>query len=240
MKLSQSTILITGASQGIGRALAAHFGKRCRQTIVTARSETHLRHTEDHVRSQGGSCEFIAADLTDRESIEALAATLRQRNVSIDVLVHNAADVTSKPFEATSLGEIDCLIRTNVIGPLQLTRDSLGLWRADGLKSIVFISSLAGYKPDPHQTVYSISKAAVNGTALALRAELGPSGFTVINVALSSVDLNDVGSARRVPVRRVCERIERAIIQKEPEIFLSPVSRVLMRLYGMFPGLMRF
>jgi short-subunit dehydrogenase len=239
-ELSGATVLITGASQGIGRALAGHFGARCRHVVVTARRESDLDHTVARVRQQGGSCDFIAADLSRREDIERLASTLVERGVRVDVLVHNAADVTSKAFAETSLGEIDALVSTNVIGPLQLTRALLGHFRPDGLKTIVWISSLSGYKPNPAQTVYSITKSAVNGAALALRAELGGQGFTLVNAPLSSVDLANLGGEGRVPVHRVCTLIEQAIRHRKHEVFISPTSRMLMRFYGMFPGLMRF
>ena len=238
--LSNASMLITGASQGIGRALAQHFGTRCRHVIVTSRNETGLHHTAEHVRSEGGSCEFIPADLTQSEDVARLAEALREHGVKLDVLVHNAADVTSKPFAETSTGEIRSLIGTNVTGPLQLTRELMDLFGPDGLKTIVWISSLSGYKPNPTQTVYSISKAAVNASALALRAELGPQGYHVMNVPLSSVDVADIGGTGRVPVRKVCELIERGIVQGHREVFLSPFSRALMRFYGLFPGLMRF
>lgn len=240
MDLADATVLITGGSQGIGRALAGHFGTRCRHVVVTARSESGLHHTVEDVKQQGGTCDFIAADLTSRHDIERIGIELKNRDLQLDVLIHNAADVTSKPFEKTSSGEIDALITTNVIGPLQLTREVLDLFRPDGLKTIVWISSLSGYKPNPEQTVYSISKSAVNGAAMALRADLRAHGFSVMNAALSSVDPTDIGGDGRVPVHRVCEMIEDGIRNRRREVFLSPASRFLMRLYGMFPGLMRF
>lgn len=240
MKLSDATILITGASQGVGRALAAHLGTRARLVIVTARSETRLDHTVEQVKQAGGSCELVVADLRSREEVERLAGVLAERGVKLDAVIHNAADVNSKPFADTSNGEIESLITTNVIGPLQLTRELLPLFRPDGLKSIVWISSLSGYKPNPSQTVYSISKAAVNASVTALRAELGAQGYHVMNVPLSSVDLGDIGGAGRVPVRRVCAAIEDGIRRRRREVFLSPVSHVLMRIYGAFPRLMGF
>lgn len=240
MDLSNASVLITGGSQGIGRALAEHFGTRCRHVVVTARTESGLHHTVEHVRQLGGSCDFIPADLAVREDIERLAATLQERGVQLDILVHNAADVTSKPFAETSLGEIESIVTTNVTGPLQLTRALLDTFRPEGLKTIVWISSLSGYKPNVGQTVYSISKSAVNAAAIALRADLQPDGFTVINVPLSSVDVADIGGKGRVPVRRVCRLIERAVRHRHREVFLSPVSRFVMRVYGMFPRLMRF
>lgn len=240
MDLSNTSILITGASQGIGRALAEHFGTRCRYVVVTARNESGLHHTVEHVRRSGGSCDFIQADLTERGDIENLVAELQQRGVRLDILVHNAADVTSKPFADTSLGEINSLLTTNVIGPLQLTRALLEVFDPDGLKTVVWMSSLSGYKPNPEQTVYSITKSGVNAAATALRAELRPRGFHVMNVPLSSVDIADIGGEGRVPVHRVCEMIERGIRHRRREVFLSPFSRVLMRCYGAFPWLMRY
>ena len=106
---------------------------------------------------------------------------------------------------------------------------------ARGRGAIVNISSLAGYKPNPTQTVYSIAKGALNAISEALRAELGPRGVHIVNVALMSVGTGPM----KVPVETVAQRIERAIANREPKIFFYRRSKWLMRLYAAFPSLTR-
>ena len=106
---------------------------------------------------------------------------------------------------------------------------------ARGRGTIVNISSLAGYKPNPTQTVYSIAKGALNATSEALRAELGPRGVHIVNVALRSGGTGPM----KGPAETVAQRIERAIANREPEIFFYRSSKWLMRLYAAFPFLTR-
>ncbi len=239
MPLSEKTILVTGASQGIGQFLCLHFTRKRAHVIGVARSQSGLRKTADLVSDAGGRFEWHTADLIDVESLKTLATTLQDDNVGIDVLIHNAADVTSKSFGDTSLDEMDRLVHTNVTGPLQLTKLLLPLMADRSDPSIVTMSSLAGYKPNPAQTVYSVTKWAVNGLAQALRADLGPKGFHVLNVALSSVGTQHETAPGQVPVADFARALERAIERHEDELFLSGASKWLMRLYQLYPPLAR-
>ncbi len=237
MLLRDKTVLITGASQGIGQYLCVHFARKGARMIGVARSESGLRKTAGLVSDAGGRFDWHIADLSDAASLKALATALQEDDAGVDVLIHNAADVTSKSFEDTSLDEMDRLVATNVTGPLQLTKLLLPLMADRGDPSIVTISSLAGYKPNPAQTVYSVTKWAVNGLAHALRAELGPRGFHVLNVALSSVGTKDATEPGQVPVADFAQALERAIERREDELFLSGASKWLMRLYQLYPPL---
>lgn len=232
-------MLITGASQGIGRALAVHFAAKAAELILTARSESKLKETAKMVELAGGRCAYHASDLRRLDTLEALTEQMRERGTKVNILVNNAADVTSKPFLETSVEEIESLIRTNVIGCLQLSRLVVPMMIERGEGMIVNVSSLAGYKPNPAQTVYSISKAAVNGMSEALRAELSGKGIHVMNVALASVGVEDEPLPGQIPVERFAARLERAIAKNETELFLSPITKWLMRLYRFYPPLAR-
>lgn len=239
MTLREKTVLITGASQGIGQYLCIYLARKCTKVIGVARSEQGLRATAAQAKDTGGNFEWHIADLTDSTSLEHLAEHLRAHETPIDILIHNAADVTSKPFEDTSLAEVDKLVQTNFTGPLQLTKLLLPLMEGRSEPMIVTFSSLAGYKPNPTQTVYSATKWAVNGMATALRAELAPKGFHVLNVALSSVGTQDDTQPGQVPVARFAHLLERALERKQDELFLSAASKWLMRLYQFYPPLGR-
>ena len=232
---AQERVLITGASRGIGRAFALHFAPRCAMTYLVARDEVRLSETAALVEKAGGACVSIVGDLRDSDSLRRVAERVGEPGVS--VLINNAADVTSKPFRQTSLAEIDSLLRTNLIGPLQLSRLLVPKMIEQGRGAIVNVSSLAGYKANPAQTVYSISKSAVNAMSEALRKELGASGIRVITLALPSVALEGESARGQVPVARVCASLERAIERGEREVFFSLASQCLMRLYRAFPAL---
>ncbi len=228
-------ILITGASQGIGRRLALHFAGKGSEVWIAARNEAALEETARMAADAGGVCHVAECDLRNRASLERLATAVGD----VDCLIHNAADVTSRPLTETSLEEIESIVATNITGPLELTRLLLPGMRARNRGTIVTISSLAGYKPNPSQTVYSISKSAVNAMAAALRAELRGTGIRVIHLALGSVSVDDAPKPGQVPVRAMIRKLDQALERGTPEVFMSPVSKWLMRVYAAAPWLAR-
>lgn len=239
MDVAHATVLITGASKGIGRFLARFFAHRGAEVVATARTEPALRELAGEIVAAGGKCTFRASDLCDPESLVSLVDEVREHQGGVDVLINNAADVMSKPLLDSSLEEIDRVVRTNVTGALQLSRLVAPLMVARGQGMIVNISSLAGYKANPSQTVYSVSKSAVNGMSEALRAELGGSGIRVMNVALSSVGTETDTRPGQVPVAAFAHALEKAMAKGQDELYLSVVTKWLMRLYKFFPPLAR-
>ncbi len=242
MTIAEQSILITGASRGIGAYLARYFAPRAAHTAIVARDGDAIDRLAGELSRDGNRVDAFACDLRDSDALRELVE--RRLTRPIDVLINNAADTTSKPFRETSLEEIDSLIRTNVTGPLQLARLVAPGMQQRGGGAIVNLSSLAGYKSNPTQTVYSISKGAVNAMSDGLRRELGPLGISgppgirVINLALPSVSIDGIAQPGAIPVERVARTIERAISgQETAEVFFSPVSRWLMRAYRAFRGL---
>lgn len=238
MNLNGKNILITGASQGIGRYLATYFAAKTARVILSARREDRLRETAALVERAGGACLFQASDLCIPQTLERLARFAEEEAGGVDLLINNAADVRSKPLLDTSLEDIDALIRTNVIGCLQLCRLLLPGMKVRPEAMIVNISSLTGYKPNPAQTAYSVSKRAVNGISDALRAELKGTGVRVLNVALCSIDFDEPVAQGHVLVSHFAQRLETAVRRNETELFMTPAAKWLMRLYGLFPRLM--
>ena len=236
--LQSKTIVVTGASRGIGRKLSEYFSAHGNTVLALARDGDALARLAKSARAEGHGRNAVVAypcDLSDPASVEAAVARIRHTHGRVDVLINKAADVTSKPFEGTTPAEIESLIRTNIIGPLQLIRGLMPELRNSDAPVIVNVSSLAGYKPDPSQTVYSITKAAVNAMSRALDADLR--GIRVLNAALPTIALQD--GQRGVPVLLYARRLERAIERGESELFLSPFTKWLMRLYAFYPPLMR-
>lgn len=239
MDVPGSVVLVTGASRGIGHFLARFFAARRARVVVTARTEPPLHALGEDIEKNGGDCFVYASDLRDGESLVALVDAVIEKYGTVDILINNGADVTSKPFLETSLEEIEGLIRTNVTGALQLSRLVAPLMTEKGRGMIVNISSLAGYKPNTAQTVYSVSKSAVNAMSEALRADLGPRGIRVMNVALASVGTDHDTAPGQTPVATFAHALLRAIEKEDEELFLSAASKWLMRLYKFYPPLAR-
>jgi short-subunit dehydrogenase len=228
---NRQCIVITGATGVVGSGLARHFDSRGWRVALMARDRGRL----DELAASLNGVNAYTADLADAASLERLVARMHADGIVPDALINNAADVTSKPLLETSVDEIEHIVRVNVTGALQLCRLIAPEMIARGSGTIVNISSLAGYKPNPAQTVYGISKGAMNAMSEALRAELGPRGIHVVNVALMGVGTGP----GRIPVEEVARRVERAIAKREPEVFFYRRTKWLMRLYAAFPWLAR-
>ena len=231
--MKDKQVLLTGASGLVGRALARHFAAAGAKLVLCGRNPQRLAQAASALPA-GHAPLCMLADLTDPSSLVTLSEKVRQACGTVDILINNAADLTSKPLMDSSLEEIETQIRANVTGTLQLCRLLVPLMDT-GDKVIVNISSLSGYKPNPRQTVYSVSKAGINAISEALRAELSRRGYHVLNVALMSIGTGP----RQIPGELFAQRLERAIAGREEELFLYRRSKWLMRLYRAFPALSR-
>lgn len=240
MSVSGKTVLITGASQGLGRYLAVHFARSGNRVILCARNEDGLAETARRIAEAGGQCAWRRCDLCDPDSIRAFADFVQtETGGAVDILLNNAADLTSRLFLDTTFEEIERLARTNFIGLLQLTRVIVPMMTARGGGIVVNMSSLGGYKANPGQAVYCATKTGVNGISEALRVELEPLGVQVINVALPSVAAEPPCKPHQYPPDYMVAMLERAIERRDTEVFLSAASKWLMRLYKFVPALAR-
>jgi short-subunit dehydrogenase len=179
-----TTVLITGASSGIGRALARAFAREDCRLILTARSRERL----DAVAAEVAPAEatVIQADLCQPASLAVLAAEARRRYSAIDILVNNAGVGLYAPSYEAPPGRVRQLIELNLLAPLELTRQIIPAIPRGG--TIVNISSIAGKVPLPWMTVYTASKYALNAYSDGLRMELAGAGIHVLCVCPGYVD----------------------------------------------------
>lgn len=170
----RQTILITGASSGIGKATARHFQANGWNVVATMRTpakETEL-NTLDNVL-------VTRLDVTDSASIEAAFAAGIERFGRIDALVNNAGYGAYGPLEAFSMERIRRQFDTNVIGLLEVTKAALPHFRGNERGTIVNISSIGGQMTFPLGTLYHGTKFAVEGISEALHFELEPINIKV-------------------------------------------------------------
>ena len=170
----KKTILITGASSGIGKATAILFGKNGWNVIATMRKpedEKELNTLENVLVTR--------LDVTDTDSITKAVTLGIQQFGQIDVLLNNAGYGAYGPLEATSLDKIERQFDTNVIGLLNTTKAVLGHFRQNKSGVIINISSIGGKITFPLGTLYHATKFAVEGLSEALHYEMNAVGVKV-------------------------------------------------------------
>ncbi len=180
MKLTGNTILITGGGSGIGRALAEAFHQRGNTVIIAGRRRATL---EEVVIAHPGM-EAVELDITDPESIDAVAAKLIAGHPELNVLINNAGIML--PDRAG--GRIDKkllvdTIDTNLLGPIRMTSALVEHLKGKQDAVIAYTSSVLGFVPMAATAVYSATKAAIHSYALSQRFLLKDAGMRVIEIA---------------------------------------------------------
>jgi short-subunit dehydrogenase len=180
--ISGARMLITGASQGIGRAVAALASRRGGRVLAVARSEQLLRELADEMKATGFPLETALADITSHEDRKRLLDTAVSRLGGLDLLVNNAGIGATGHFCETDPQHLRQIMEVNFFGLTEMTRVFLPLLRQGNRPAIVNISSIAGKRGIPARSEYSASKFAVEGFSEALRAEVAKDGIDVLVV----------------------------------------------------------
>lgn len=176
-------VVLTGASEGIGRALALHLARQGARLVLAARNEQRLNSLAEDCRRLGGRALVVPGDASSRADCEALADGAFAHYGAIDVLVLNAgATMWSRLDELQDVDLLERLMRLNYLGAAWLTRRALPALVASRGR-IVAVSSLAGLVGVPTRTGYAASKHAMIGFFDSLRVELLGSGVSVTVVA---------------------------------------------------------
>jgi 3-oxoacyl-[acyl-carrier protein] reductase len=179
VSLAGKTVLITGASSGIGWATALAFAAMGANVVLTARREERLRELRDKIRESGGTAVFIAGDATDEATAEECVALAESEFGRLDILINNAGAGNYKNLVDTSVEEYDWLMDVNMKSSFLFARQAAPGMIAQKSGEILFISSVAGLQGYAGEAVYCASKFAQIGFAQALDAELRKYGIKV-------------------------------------------------------------
>lgn len=179
--LSGQTAVVTGASSGIGAAIALALAEEHTNLFLTGRNCEALSAVADQARRGSPEVRSYQADLTVDRDLEKLAATLRSDCTRLDVLVHCAGTISLAPIEGASVADFDLQYKTNVRAPFLLTQRLLPLLR-DSHGSIVFINSSAGMATRANISQYAATKHALKAVADSLRAEVNPADVRVLSI----------------------------------------------------------
>jgi NAD(P)-dependent dehydrogenase (short-subunit alcohol dehydrogenase family) len=171
-------ILITGASRGIGRAIAERLATADATLFLHGRDPGALEETSRSVKAKGAQAVSLLYDLSDGSQIEKMIATVGSE--PLDVLINNAGIAFVKPLESISVDEWDRTLAVNVTAPFLLTQKLSANMKAGA--SIVNILSIAAKAGFPNWSSYCMSKFALEGFSQAVREELRPRGIRVVNI----------------------------------------------------------
>ena len=174
-------ILITGASQGIGAALARAFAAEVRgvKLALVARNEKNLRAVAKACAKLGAKAEVFVADVADEAAVAALGLAVAKKLGRVDALVNNAGIFEGAPFAQTTVAQFDRVVSANLRSAFLVTQAFLPGMLARESGDVFFMSSIAGLQAYPNGAAYCAAKFGVTGLAQVLRAETKGTGVRV-------------------------------------------------------------
>jgi NAD(P)-dependent dehydrogenase (short-subunit alcohol dehydrogenase family) len=174
-------ILITGASQGIGAAIAKGFAKEVRgaRLALVARNAKNLAAVARACAKFGATAECFGCDVSDEPAVAAMAAAVTKRFGAVDVLVNNAGKFAGAPFTEMSVADFDGMIAANLRSVFLVSRAFAPGMIARGRGDIFNLSSIAGLQAYPGGAGYCAAKFGVTGLSKVMRAELRDKGVRV-------------------------------------------------------------
>ena len=191
MELNGRPALITGASKGLGAALAQELALAGARVVLVARGEADVLRTAARIRSMGGEAHALPADVGDKRAAHAIAGAAAALVGPIEVLVHNASTLGPVPLRLlldTDCEDLEVVLQTNLVGPFRLTKIVAGAMALRGSGLVVHLSSDAAIAAYPRWGAYSVSKAALDHLNRLWAAELNGAGLRFLSVDPGEMD----------------------------------------------------
>lgn len=181
--LTGKKALITGGSRGLGKAMAQGFVESGAEVMICSRSEEEVRSSSEAIMAEVGGKVIpvipVVADMSNRESSDALAAHALEEFGTVDILVNNAGINTPEPIDAITDDTWDRQIEVNLTSIMRLTRALVPKMKEQKWGRVIHISSVLGVGSKPARNAYSATKSSLLGLAKASALDLGPFGITV-------------------------------------------------------------
>ena len=197
MQLQDQVALITGASQGIGRATALSFAAQGAAVVLNARGEAGLAQVADEIRQAGGRVAWLAGDVQDENTHQALVALAQREFGGLDIAVNNAGSTGQiKPLAELTLAEWSHTIGSNLSSAFLGARHQIPAMLARGQGALVFTSSFVGSSVGlPGMAAYGAAKSALVGLVKGITADYGAQGIRANAIMSGGVDTAMAGDA---------------------------------------------
>jgi short-subunit dehydrogenase len=253
MELFGKVVVITGASMGIGEAIAKLFAERGANVVLLSRD----RGRAEAARQRIGHTErtlAMACDVRERKAIDGVVEATLQRFRRIDVWINNAGHGIYDTVARADMAAARAMFETNFFGAVEAMQAVIPVMKRQGGGTIINISSVAGHVPLPFHALYSATKFAMNAVGKAARVELAGSGVSVLTVCPGYVETDfganairgsEVRQLRRAREKGItAERVARAVLQGylrgKREVLVPWTMHGAIKLYQLFPGLVEW
>ena len=247
MRLRDKTVIVTGASSGIGRETAIAFARADANLVLASRNEAALIELAADLAPAVRRVLVIPADVTQRAAVESMVQQAAKQMDSIDILANNAGLGLNALLAEGSMTNIRRLFEVNVFGALHCIQAVVPYMKQQGSGQIINVSSVAGKIATPRNGAYAATKFALTAISDALRLELADYGITVttvypgitdtpfVNNVLKEVEMPVPGIVRGVSARRVASAIVRAARWEKREVYVTVTDRMAVGLKNLSP-----
>jgi len=191
MNIQNASVLITGGSRGLGRALAMMLAAEGARVVLISRGKAELEQTVDEIRRAGGEAYGIAADIADKNAIYAIAGEAAALVGPIDLVIQNASDLGPVPLRLlldTDCEDFERTIAVNLLGPFRLAKVIVGSMVLRGAGLMIGITSDAAVEAYSGWGAYSVTKAALDHMIRIFAAELGDTGVRFLSIDPGEMD----------------------------------------------------
>ena len=243
LSLGGAVVVVTGASRGIGRAVALRAADRGARVGLIARNRADLEKVRAEV---GGTTAVAPADVGDRDQVTAAIGSLEAELGPTDVLVANAGIGAYGPFSDIPVEEVERLVRVNLLGTVYPLKAVLPGMIERGRGHLVVVSSVAGRFGSPFEAAYAATKFAQTGLAEAMGVELEGRGIgvSIVNPGVVDTDFFEArGHAydrpfpKPIPADRVAEAVVRAVESGQREVFVPRWFKYALAVRHLSPSL---
>jgi len=252
-ELRGRVVVITGASMGIGEAIASVFADRGASVVLLSRDATRAEAARERIGHTERTL-AMACDVRNREEIDRVLGLTMHHFQRVDVWINNAGHGILDSVANIDMGACRDTFETNFFGSVEAMQAVIPVMKQQGSGTIVNISSVAGHLPLPFHAIYSATKFALNALGKGARIELKDSGVNVMTVcpgyvrtdftanAIQGTELKQVRPAkvRGITAERVARAVLRGYLKEKREVVVPWTMHPVIKIYQLFPGLVEW